>query len=814
MPIQTREQLHKQFLAQASQFDLDIDVISDGPVTSEVVIIAEGLGENEIRQKRVLIGGAGRLLFDSLRKHGLHRANVYATNVVKRQISLSRTGNERHVVHQDELERWRAMLDWELSQLPNVRIVLALGNYALEAITGHRKITNWRGSVLPITLHGRAVTVVCSINPAFALREPKMEPMFLMDLAKLGMVLRGTYREHEVECLINPTAPQARTFISDLNKAKKPIAFDIETINGETACFGLSNSPHSAMCIALRGPHTHTFTLHEELNLLHQLQALLDNNRIIAQNGSFDAYWTRLHDRLYVPIWFDTLLAHHTLYPQLPHNLAFIVGQYTTHPFYKDEGKLWKEGGDLDRFWRYNCADAALTYAVHERLKRELTEQGLDKFFFGHVMRAQPHLVSATVHGVAIDVASKAKVTEQASADVGAFKAKFHALVHEATEDPDYFPNPNSWQQLQELLFNRLGLRGRGRSTDATNRQHILNNPATRSVDKELIIALDRYLKEDKFLSTYAEARISDDNRMRCEYKQYGVTNAPGRLSSAQLLDNTGMNLQNQPQRARALFITDPGFVFVYFDLAQAEARIVAWRAAIMHWQEQFEQARVDGQYDAHRALASEMFKVPYAKVPKHDFKPDGSPTTRYIAKRCRHGLNYRMQREKLAEVTGLSYYDASRAFALYHATTPELQQWWVQEEREFRKTRTMYNALGRRWRVIQRLDERVLASVVAFYPQSTIGDLVTRIWYMAEEDDQWPSEARVCLNVHDNLVGLATPKQAKTALKVLRRHAETPIKIIDAWGHAQSPLIIPAELKMSVPDKRGIHRWSNMKVV
>jgi len=72
---------------------------------------------------------------------------------------------------------------------------------------------------------------------------------------------------------------------------------------------------------------------------------------------------------------------------------------------------------------------------------------------------------------------------------------------------------------------------------------------------------------------------------------------------------------------------------------------------------QQFAQARLDGKYDCHRALASEMFKVPYDEVPVKDWDEDNHPTIRYVAKRCRHGLNYRMERFKLSEVTDLPYH-------------------------------------------------------------------------------------------------------------------------------------------------------------
>lgn len=215
-PTQTRDSLKHDFYALCEQQSLNPEVFSDGPLNATIAIVGEGPGETEIRQRLPFVGGSGKLLWDSLRRYGLNRTNVYSTNVVKRQISLSRTGNERNIVHRDELEKWTGLLRWELSQLPNLRAVFVLGNYALEALTSETGITNWRGSVLsnyklPNNQTGH---VVITINPAYAMRDLKFEPIFQMDCHKLQLVHTNKFRPYEIETLINPSYAEAmRTFM-------------------------------------------------------------------------------------------------------------------------------------------------------------------------------------------------------------------------------------------------------------------------------------------------------------------------------------------------------------------------------------------------------------------------------------------------------------------------------------------------------------------------------------------------------------------------------------------------------------------------
>ena len=166
---------------------------------------------------------------------------------------------------------------------------------------------------------------------------------------------------------------------------------------------------------------------------------------------------------------------------------------------------------------------------------QELKAQGLFDFYKNHVMRAHPHLVAATVHGVAVDLTRKRKIVDDVSQDVQDILNRFHEMVHELTGDPHYNPNPGSWPQMKVLYFSRLGLKGRGTSTDEANRVQMMKSPETPVLAKEMITLVGRYAEERKFLGTYAESEVGPDGRFRCEYRQNGVQRAPGRLSSAHL---------------------------------------------------------------------------------------------------------------------------------------------------------------------------------------------------------------------------------------------------------------------------------------
>ena len=796
---------------------LEADCLNSGSILSQIAIIAEAPGETEVRQKSPLVGASGAILWRSLRKIGIDRSQCYVTNVVKRRLLLA--DDTKVKVQAQEKELWFTVLKNELAQLPNLRYVLCLGNFALEALTGKTGVSSWRGSVLPITIDAyvdserlvKNVEAVIANNPAMCIREPKTEVYFDFDIFKLKRVIAGEHSPTVHTVHINPTYNDAVAWLRHMRYDVDYVSVDIELLGTETACIGTSGNDHEAMCIAFRNGDGNVYSASEEAEIRREAQGLLldERVRLIMQNGAFDCGWLGFKDRIRVkPLFIDTMLAHHTLYPALPHNLGFLTTQYTDNPYYKDEKDTWKSVGDVDDFWRYNGKDCCNTYAVAMQEIKELREQKLDEFFFSHIMRVQPYLIGMTLRGLNVDQPLKQKITEELEIDLQSKLKEFYEAVHNATQDLDYYPLPTSPKQLSGLFFNRLKLIGRGVSTDKTNRDAMRKHPRTGPLAKVVLDKLDAFATEQKFFSTYAKSRIDEDGRIRCTWKQTGVESAPGRLSSAQTTWETGMNMQNQTDRSYPMFIAEEGKVFWYFDLSQAEARVVGWLAGIESWIEQFERARIDGQYDCHRALAAEMFGIPYEQVPTKDRDSDGHVTIRYIAKRCRHGLNYRMGPDRLAQVTGLSSIDALHAYELYHRLTPELKRWWAKTIEEYKGTKRLYSPLGRRMLLMERIDERAMDSVVAFRPQSTVGDHVQSVIYSAMSDPEWPRDAWVDLNVHDALIGQASPETAHTALRVAARYAEKPLMINGR------PLIIPVECGISLPDDLGVHRISTIQKI
>lgn len=373
-------------------------------------------------------------------------------------------------------------------------------------------------------------------------------------------------------------------------------------------------------------------------------------------------------------------------------------------------------------------------------------------------------------------------------------------------------------------------------------------HPKTTPEARRVLTLLDSYAEENKFRGTYADMLVDGDGRVRSEYKQYGTQSAPGRLSSAAPMWG-GTNLQNQSVRSKPMFVADDGTVFLYFDLSQAEARVVSeiWNVAGL--QENFALAREKG-VDVHRANAARIFRVPIDEIPTIDFHElhkstddpalVGKATRRYLGKRCVHGLNYRMGPQKLADVCNIPFSQAEEAHRAYHLAFPEIRAGWDDTIRLVNKERMLFSPLGRRLIFLGRLphqsagegsdDANVLDSIIAFVPQSTIGDKVAACIADIAQDPDWPTDdARIVLNIHDALIAQVRNDRdcIEHCARLMKKHAEAPLYI------KAKPLVIPAELAVSVPvawrvdqdentgiarhieymkSPDGLHRWSTLE--
>jgi hypothetical protein len=73
--------------------------------------------------------------------------------------------------------------------------------------------------------------------------------IFQFDCHKFKLLTQGRLSNYVITENINPSYSQACDFIDHCADQDGPVALDIETINGETACVGLAVDPYEGTCV-------------------------------------------------------------------------------------------------------------------------------------------------------------------------------------------------------------------------------------------------------------------------------------------------------------------------------------------------------------------------------------------------------------------------------------------------------------------------------------------------------------------------------------------------------------------------------------
>src|SRR4051794_35062437 len=260
-----------------------------------MAIISAYPGSAEVRTGVPFSGGAGGLLWDCLRVEGLTRNDFYITNVIKAVRNHDIEGQTPKL----EFDLWCEVLRYELSQLSNLEYVLLLGNEALRALTPHAGVLQWRGSIVDVSVGSATVRGLASINPALVLRAQRIlkgeergtvplrsaRKIFQFDCHKFKLLTQDKLSNYVITENINPTFTQAVDFIDHCLDQDGPVALDIETINGETACVGLATDPYEGTCVNFielgdDGKLVPHYALSEEVEIRRRLQRLMLSEKV------------------------------------------------------------------------------------------------------------------------------------------------------------------------------------------------------------------------------------------------------------------------------------------------------------------------------------------------------------------------------------------------------------------------------------------------------------------------------------------------------------------------------------------------------
>jgi uracil-DNA glycosylase len=152
-------------------------VPGEGDPDAEVMVVGEAPGRHEDEQGRPFVGRAGKLLDELLAEAGLHREDVFITNVFKARPPNNRDPRPAEVAHH---------MAWLESQIALIRprVVVTLGRHALKHFSDAR-IADVHGTALP--LDGR--TLFPLYHPAAAMYNQSLRATLFEDARGLRGLL-------------------------------------------------------------------------------------------------------------------------------------------------------------------------------------------------------------------------------------------------------------------------------------------------------------------------------------------------------------------------------------------------------------------------------------------------------------------------------------------------------------------------------------------------------------------------------------------------------------------------------------------------
>lgn len=331
--------------------------------------------------------------------------------------------------------------------------------------------------------------------------------------------------------------------------------------------------------------------------------------------------------------------------------------------------------------------------------------------------------------------------------------------------------NIKSPKQLAEVLFERLGLPSskKTKSGYSTNAEVLEKLRPHHPIIDDIL----DYRQVTKLKGTYVDGLLKvagEDGRIHTEFRQTGT--ATGRLSSAE------PNLQNIPIRTemgrelRRFFIPqNEDYMLIDADYSQIELRLLAHISDDAAMRNAF----LSGA-DIHTSTAATVFGVAPENV---------TLEMRKRSKAINFGILYGMSDFSLAQDLGISRANAKEYITNYLNSFPNIDHYMKNIVKKARECGYVTTLFGRRRyipelaasnKMVQSAGERIALNSPI---QGTAADIIKLAMIQVHRKlEQSDLDARLILQVHDELLIEVRRDQAQQALALLREEMEHAVEL------------------------------------
>lgn len=742
-------------------------VPAEGYFSAKYVLVGARPGKDEVPLGRPFMGPSGQLLNKVL---PFPRHDCYITNVRK---DYSATHS---VPTLNEIHEALPSLKEELSKT-KANIIIALGGEALYALTGMSGIEKYRGSVLPSSLvPGRKV--IGTYHPAACLHTYQWSYILQRDLRR---AIRESgfndIRRRGRTFVINPSLDQA---IDIIEKWGNPISVDIETFGNVPDCVGVGDSPDNATCFPFIGGN---YNANEMRVLWRVLGKALEDRDIIGQNIQFDITRLERFGFRLPRIYFDTMLAHHLLWPELggaskradknagvdslagKHSLAFLTSMYTDEPYYKDEGGFH---GDFPRRWNYNCKDVSYTYECYEGLLKELKAHNQWDYYRDHILALIRPVMGMQSRGFCIDFGSLNKTRNRMELEVEYLQLSLNQTLGFACNVKSPIDIRYLIQDILKLQITKRTKKTNKPAIDEDTIRTLAYNSPHADIFQRILDIRERRTMLSGFLGLETDP---EDGRYKVNFLIHGTDSS--RLSSRAA--RKGPQLQNIPYAARSVFKAGQGNVLVQGDLAKADATYVAYDSQSTNL--------IDMLSDPTRNMYVEVGSdILGRQFTKEDLEYK-------CFKSSVHAAHYGMGPHKWLIVLRLAGIDindilirgitkplkkAEYFLETYHAKNPSIRHRWQRGITEaVKKARTLHDSFDRIRIFLGRMDDYLFRKAFAYRPRSTVGGITNRGLRLLHDQGY-----QIVNQVHDSIAIEIEQERETEGVLAVQKAMECPLDL------------------------------------
>lgn len=549
------------------------------------------------------------------------------------------------------------------------------------------------------------------------------------------------------------TEAQLAALLDKLSQADT-IGIDTETTSLDTmnaSLVGISIAFQAGEAIYIPVGHSLT-AAPEQIDLqdvLGRLKPHLENPALkkIGQNLKYDQHVFANYGIALNGIAGDAMLASYIIESHLGHGLDELSERWLgleTITYESLCGKGAKQISFADvaigQATEYAAQDADFALRLEAHLRAQMDAKQLEMYEKMELPVAQV-LFEMERNGVQID---RAELSRQ-SAELGAELMKLEQEAYAVAGQPF---NLNSPKQLQEILFDKMGIPTKGLKKTAkggiSTNEAVLEQLAP-DYPLPKIILQNRSLA--KLKSTYTdklpEMISPKDGRVHTTYAQ--AVAITGRLAS------NNPNLQNIPirtaegRRVRRAFTAPQGSVIVSADYSQIELRIMAHLSGDKTLITAFQNGE-----DVHRRTAAEVFGIAPENV---------SSEQRRYAKTINFGLIYGMGQYGLAKSLGIDNISAKTFIDRYFARYPGVAEYMQRTKEQAAAQGFVETLFGRRLYLPDIRNKNANAragaerAAINAPMQGTASDLIKRAMIDVRNCLSDGIGSKLVMQVHDELV-------------------------------------------------------------